>query len=244
MKKQMLLIILIVLSAVLLAACGSGNSQDEQPTQDVNLIYTQAAETSQAQQALTEAAQPQPSPTQVASPTPVILATNTPLVTLSDVTPTLPQLPTLALQPTFTPLPQGDTSGTNPWLNGRPCLRAEFLYEDPKDGAGVKPKEKVKKTWRLGNSGNCTWTTEFSLVWVGGPSLGEGAISFEEYDDVGESGIPNGSKLDVEYTFKAPDSPGNYRTYFMLRDQNGTLFGLGDKGDEVFWVDIVVKPVP
>lgn len=241
MKKQMRIISLMALGAVLLTACGSGNSQEGQPTQDVNIFYTQAAETNQAQMALTEAAKPQPSPTQVASPTSVILATNTPLVTQSDVTPALPQLPTLALQPTFTPLPQNNTSGTNPWLNGRPCLRAEFLYEEPKDGAGFKPQEKVKKLWRLGNSGNCAWTNEFSLIWVGGPQLTEeGSISFEEYN-VDEAGIPNGSKLDITITFKAPLAPGSYRSYFMLRDQNGTLFGVGDKGDEVFWVDIVVK---
>lgn len=240
MKKQMFIILLITISAVLLAACGSGNPENEPPTQDVNLIYTQAAETSQAQQALTETAKPQPSPTQVASPTTVILATNTPLVTASDVTPEPPQFPTLAIQPTITPLPN-DTSGANPWLNGRPCLRAELLNEAPKDGAKVKPEEKIKKIWRLGNSGNCAWTNEFSLVWVGGPSLAEeGSISFEEYD-VDESGIPNGSKLDITYTFTAPLSNGSYRTYFMLRDQNGYLFGIGDEGDEVFWVDFIVK---
>lgn len=241
MKKQKMIIAMVLIGTLILSACGSEpQASNEQPTQDVNQIYTQAAETAQAQQATTEAAKPSSTPTQVSSPTSAFLATNTPLV-FDQATPTFPELPTFAAPPTFTPLPDGGNAGTNPIIDGRPCLRAELVTEDVPDGTVFGPEKTFKKTWRLGNSGHCPWTNQFSIVWVDGINMAEyGSYSFEEFD-VDETGIPNGSAVYITIKMTTPVSNGRYKTSYMLRDQNGTLFGIGMAGDEVFWVEIQVK---
>lgn len=240
MKKQIMILAMVLMGALVLSACGSGTpAANEQPTQDVSQFYTQAALTFQAQQAQTEAAKPPSTPTQVPSPTSVFLATNTPLV-FDQATPTFPVLPTFEAPPTFTPLPQG-SGGTNPMIDGRPCLRAELVTEDTPDGTIFKPEKVFTKMWRLGNAGYCPWTNDFSIVWVGGPNLAEyGSYSFDEFD-VDETGIPNGSAVYITIKMTAPVSNGRYKSYYMLRDQNGKTFGIGMAGDEVFWVEIVVK---
>lgn len=241
MKKQKMIMAMALFAALVLSACGSQPPPtNEQPAQDDNLIYTQAVETAQAQQEQTEAWKPQPSPTFVPSPTSMLLATNTPLV-FDQVTPTLPQLPTIVVPPTYTPPPQGGNSGTSGWVDGRPCLRADLLNEKIHDGRIFPPEVTFKKFWRLGNSGNCTWTKEFSVVFVRGTSMGKyQSYTLEEFN-VGDEGIPNGGYIDIKIRMTTPASEGSYRGVYMLMDQDGNLFGIGMFGDEVFWVDIVVR---
>lgn len=51
---------------------------------------------------------------------------------------------------------------------------------------------------------------------------------------------PNGT-VDVSVNLKAPVSAGTYRGYFKLRASDGSTFGIGDKADVSFWVEIVVE---
>ncbi|MBN1668829.1 MAG: hypothetical protein JW862_17185, partial [Anaerolineales bacterium] len=56
--------------------------------------------------------------------------------------------------------------------------------------------------------------------------------------------VPPGETIDLSVNLIAPLTSGSYRGYWMLRSADGKLFGLGDKADKAFWVDIlVVKPV-
>ncbi len=228
---------IMVLATMLLAACGGNEpaatedpvSQEEQ----INMIYTQAAETLQAEIALTEEAQPQATNTPQPSPTSVVLPTNTPVEPLESATP----LPTLPALPTQTPVPtRPPTSG------GRPCLRAEMLFESPQDGKVMAPGESFVKYWQFSNAGDCTWTENFALVHVGGPNFTDsGTLTLDDYTDIGAEGVPNGGMLNIEISMEAPSTPGAFRSYWMLRDENGQLFGIGALGDEVMWVDILVK---
>jgi hypothetical protein len=236
-NKKTSVVLFIVLGTLLLVACnGSGDPTDESSYEDViNQAYTQAAETNQAKIALTSAAQPQPTNTMfsLSSPTPVGFITNTPLSVPTFSIPTLPPLPS----PTFT------TAGSQPgYVGGRPCLRTELLYERPKDGAKFKPGESLRKLWIFSNSGGCKWTDKFSIIFVGGTNFaGRGIFYFHEILDVPDIGYPNGAKVEIGLSMEAPAHPGHYIGYWMLRDDNGNLFGVGGLGDEVFWVDIYVR---
>lgn len=237
-NKKTSVVLFIVLGLLLLVACSGseGEATDESSYEDViNQAYTQAAETNQASMALTSAAQPQPTDTQftLSSPTPVGFITNTPLSVPTFSIPTLPPLPS----PTFT------TAGSKPgWVGGRPCLRTELLFERPKDGAKFKPGESFLKLWIFSNSGGCTWTDKFSIIFVGGTNFADGTIFyFHDIFDMPDIGFPNRAKVEMLLSMEAPALPGHYIGYWMLRDENGNLFGVGGLGDEVFWIDIYVR---
>lgn len=239
MKKTTLTILLLLtMVSLVLAACG-GNEQA--PTEDpqsqadqINAIYTQAAETLQAEIALTEAAMPEPTNTPQSSPTPQVIATNTPLAEEETPTPfpTLPALPTPTQIPTQPPA-----------VGGRPCLRAEIAFESPSDGKVMAPGESFVKQWNLSNSGSCEWTDSFKLIHVRGPNFTDNS-SFNLVDisnlEEGET-IPNGGLLEIRVSMQAPSEPGIYRSIWMLGDESGQLFGVGALGDEIFWVEISVR---
>ncbi|MBN2044676.1 MAG: hypothetical protein JW757_06635 [Anaerolineales bacterium] len=236
-KTTISILLLLIVSSMLLAACGGGAAEvTEEPVSQedqINLIYTQAAETLQAEIALTEEAKPQPTSTPLSSPTPVFIATNTPLPQEETPTP----FPTIPALPSPTPIPTKP-----PTTGGRPCLRAELLFESPPDGVVLKPGQSFVKQWNFANSGECTWTSNFGLVHVGELNFSDnGSYNLLDVSNMTEEGIPNGGKLIIQLSMQAPSTPGHYRSIWMLRDDNGQLFGLGSLGDEIFWVDIVVR---
>jgi len=224
--------------SLVLAACGGNEptpTEDPQSQADqINAIYTQAAETLQAEIALTEEAMPEPTATPQSSPTPQVIATNTPLP--EDETPTA--FPTLPSLPTPTQIPTQPAA-----VGGRPCLRAEIAFESPQDGVTKSPGESFVKQWNLSNSGSCEWTDSFKLIHVRGPNFTD-STSFNLVDvsnlEEGET-IPNGGLLEIRVSMEAPSTPGTHRSVWMLADESGLLFGLGTLGDEVFWVEIVVS---
>jgi len=229
-------VLTLIFASLFLAACGGTPTEATEPTlsqeEQINMIYTQAAETLQAEIALTEAAEPEPTATPQNTPTPVILATNTPLAQESP-TP----FPTLPALPTPTPIPTKP-----PAAGGRPCLRAELIFESPKDGYVLKPGESFLKNWNFANSGDCTWNQNYHLVHMGGPNFTDsGVIPLVDVSNMTEDGIANGSKLEITVSMQAPDAPGRYKSIWMLRDDNGQVFGVGTLGDEIFWLEIVVR---
>lgn len=228
--------LILIFASLFLAACGGNTPEATEPAvsqeDQINMIYTQAAETLQAEIALTEAAQPEPTATTQSTPTPVILATNTPIP--QEATTPFPTLPAL---PSPTPVPTKPAT-----TGGRPCLRAELLFESPKDGEVYKPEASFVKNWNFANSGDCTWTENFFLVHVGGPNFTDsGLIALTDISNMTEDGIENGDKLEISVSMQAPAEPGRYKSIWMLRDDNGKPFGVGTLGDEIFWVEIVVR---
>jgi hypothetical protein len=237
-KKTIIsLLLLMTISSLLLAACGGSEPEaTEEPISQedqINLIYTQAAETLQAEIALTEAAKPQPTSTTLSSPTPVFIATNTPPAPVDTATPF----------PTLPPLPTPTTAPTKPaTVGGRPCLRAEMLFESVVDGTVMAPGQSFVKQWNFSNSGDCTWTSNFGLVHMGEYNFSDlGSYNLIDVSNMDENGIANGGKLVIKLSMQAPSTPGRYRSIWMLRDDSGNVFGMGNLGDEIFWVDIIVR---
>jgi hypothetical protein len=235
-KYTLTLFLTVIFASLFLAACGGAAPESTEPTlsqeDQINQIYTQAAETLQAEIALTEAAQPEATSTPQNTPTPVILATNTPLA-LESPTP----FPTLPALPSPTPIPTKP-----PTTGGRPCLRAELIFESPKDGVVLTPGQSFIKYWNFANSGDCTWTENFHLVHMGGPNFTDsGSIALPDISNITEDGIPNGGKLEIAVSMQAPDAPGRYKSIWLLQYENGQAFGVGALGDEIFWLEIVVR---
>ncbi len=237
-KKQILLISLLVLTTLVLTACGGTNTDPAEGNQlsqeeQINQVYTQAAETLAAEQALTEVAQPTNTETPIPSPTSLILPTNTQLPTVESAT----QLPTLPSLPTPTQIPTKPAT-----TGGRPALRAQLIFEAPKDGHKYSPGESFLKRWNFANSGSTTWNENYTLIHVDGPNFADyESYNLVDVSNMTEEGITNGNKLEITLSMQAPETNGTYRSVWMLRSDNNEWFGIGDLGDEVFWVEIVVR---
>ncbi len=181
---------------------------------------TRTAQASEATQP--EETAPPPTSTPEQSETPVPTPTE---VTSTESTPTpLPLTPT----PENTPTPSGCT------------LAAQFLEDvTVPDGTVFKPGETFTKTWRLLNSGTCTWTTAYVAFFFSGDPLGAPNQVHLPY------AVPPGRYVDISVPMKAPDNPGEYQGFWKLRSDTGEVFGIGPDANGAFWVQIkVALPTP
>lgn len=184
------------------------------PTSSGNVIFTAAARTVEAE--LTQVAvnsKPSPSPVN-------LLPGET---TLPLISPTAPPNQT-------TPVSESDT----------PCNRGKFVKDiSVPDGTRFESGEVFVKTWLLENTGSCTWTSSYSVVFDSSDSMG-GPASFS----LTESSVPPGEEVEVSVSLTAPTENGTYRGNWKLRDPSGKIFGLGSKGNAPFWVEITVGEPP
>jgi len=167
------------------------------------LASTAAAETVSAQLTLVSAA------------TPTVPATNTPVPPPATNTPTPP--PTVP--------PATATSG---------CTDSSQFVSDVTipDNTGMTPGQNFTKTWRLRNSGSCSWSTAYDAVFVDGNAMGGQAA-------VPMAGVvPPNSTVDISVSFSAPSSNGTFRATYRMRNDADVLFGT------IFYVQIVVGPTP
>jgi hypothetical protein len=111
------------------------------------------------------------------------------------------------------------------------CNQAQYIADvTVPDNSYVQPGTAFTKTWRIQNVGTCTWTTSYSLVFVSGSAMTDViTVPLTETVEPGES-------VDLSARMVAPVSGGIYRGNWMLRSDNGVLFGIGPRADGAFWV--------
>lgn len=102
------------------------------------------------------------------------------------------------------------------------------------DGSIFEPGESFTKTWRLRNSGTCTWTEDYALVHSAGYSLLAPDVT------VLNSVVEPGELIDISVNMKAPSNEGSYEGYWKLRNDSGKFFGIGEDADLAIWVSIEV----
>lgn len=200
MSKITRIVTFTILVGLVLSACNLPSNTSE--TESANAVLTAAAQTVEA--SLTQAAVANP-PTQAVLPT----STTAPLATS-----------TLAV-PTNTLLPQATATSD--------CDKAEFVTDvTVPDGTVFSPNEAFTKTWRLKNSGTCSWTPSYAVVFNSGDAMGGPA------SQALTSNVNPGETLDLSVSLKAPATAGDYRGYWKLRNAAGVLFS-------TFYVDIKVS---
>jgi len=156
------------------------------------------------------------------------------ILTQSAVAPTFPPLASATPFPSNTPQPPTLT----PSLTPVPCNQAEFVSDvNYPDKSSVPAGNSFTKTWRLQNTGSCTWTSGYSVVFVQGDRLGA-----PDSVQVTSGTVPSGAQVDVSVPLVAPSAPGTYRGDYMLLASDGSRFGIGPAANGVFWVEIVVPP--
>jgi hypothetical protein len=99
------------------------------------------------------------------------------------------------------------------------CNSSKFAYETIPDNTSFKPGEKFTKTWTVRNTGNCTWTTDYTFRFMQGAQMG-GPKSVALTKDV---------KTGETYTFKldltAPNAPGTSTGRWEIFDEQENSFG-------------------
>jgi hypothetical protein len=145
------------------------------------------------------------------------------------------------ITPTVTGTPPTPTA-TNTPNPGTSVCRATFIADvNVPDGTAFGPNTAFTKTWRIKNTGTCTWTTSYSLTFVSGEKMGGADVPLK-------STVGPNTSFDISVNLTSPAANGTYRGYWQLKDDKGKVFGLGANGDKPWWVEIAVKdgvtPVP
>ncbi len=135
--------------------------------------------------------------------------------------------------PTVTPTnTQGSTTAT---VAPSACDKAQFISDvTVPDGTVMSPGQTFTKTWRLKNIGTCAWSTSYQLVFSSGEPMGAAASAAFLKD------VPVGQTVDISINMTAPSAAGSYRGYWMFKNANGALFGIGAQANKPWWVDIKV----
>jgi hypothetical protein len=145
------------------------------------------------------------------------LPTNTPVPTS---TPTLAPTPTATATaiaiPTVTPAPV--YISPTPAL-GTVCYNSAYVADVTiPDNTQVAPGKTFRKTWLLENTGTCTWHQNFKMGFVGGSDL------TAKPRKLGQTVKP-GEETYLTVVFTAPDTAGQYISYWRLSTEQGALFG-------------------
>ena len=179
----------------LLYACGP--TAPVAPTIDVNAIHTAAAETVIAEFTQTARAVP---PTSAATATEAV--TDTPVATVE---------PTETAVPTNNPFESTPTQIT--------CDDAIWVADvTVPDGTQMTPGQDFVKTWKIRNTGSCTWGTGYSAIFAYGEKMSGVAEPMTR-------AVAPSEEVEISVRFKAPDKTGEYSTYWRMANASGVPFG-------------------
>jgi len=132
-----------------------------------------------------------------------VMDSTLPAGALPSDTPVVPTVPAL-------PAPS-DTPGVA-------CDKATFVSETIPDGSDFAPSSAFTKTWRVRNTGTCTWNTSYAIVFDHGDALSApAAVAFPGV-------VAPGQEVDLSINMVAPAAPGSYESFWKFRNASGVIF--------------------
>ncbi len=145
MKVRKPLLTFLTLIPLVLASCNLPSQATPTPTQGAELVLTAAAQTVEANLTLAAILNP----------------------------PTVPVIPTSTLgPPTVTLAVSFPTSAAPAATATQDCDKADFVSDiTVPDGTVFNPNDSFTKTWRLKNSGTCSWTPSYAVVFSNGDAM-------------------------------------------------------------------------
>lgn len=205
------LIIPLAALALILACNGPFAAATPQPAATLNALYTSAAQTLESMS--TQGAYYTFTPSAATPTLSILLPTSTSTSYALGTYTSVPPLPP-------PPVPRCDAA----------AFISDVTYPD---GSIVPPGSPFTKIWRVQNTGTCTWTTSYALVFVGGDRL----------DSPSAVAIPGtvypGQTVDLAVNLDSPNKSGSYIGYWKLRNAAGALYGVGS-GDASLYADVRV----
>jgi hypothetical protein len=203
----------MILLPFMLAACKK--SLKASPTSSSlspDAVNTAAAQTAEARRSQAGSLTPTSSPLPTFDTTSIAITqaaatlqaqiTPSPVVTAS----VMPSTPLAT--PTLTPaLPVGQDNSV-------------FTFKETiPDGSDFAPGAKFTKSWQFMNTGQTTWTTAYSLVFVSGEQMGGPASIPLKIE------VQAGRVVDISVDLTAPEKTGSYKGNWRLRNAAGQVFG-------------------
>ena len=189
--------VLVIAGIFILFISFSGGSKDT--TSEVDVVYTNAALTLEAQVQTLQAGMLSATPT-LGSPTPTF--TPSPSPTLS--------LQTLAVLPTSTVAVGGGATG---------CDNSVYISDVTiPDGTTVTPGQAFTKTWKVSNTGTCAWTAAYQVIFLYGDGMGGKATAIGKAVNPGES-------ADISVALTAPATAGSITGTWRLSNATSQPFG-------------------
>jgi hypothetical protein len=139
---------------------------------------------------------------------------------------------------TITPISTEAPTNT-PLVSPTPlCNLAQFITDVTiPDGTVMTPGQNFNKKWRFRNIGTCAWNG-YSLVFDSGdPMSGPASKPIPA--------VNPGQEVDLDVDLKAPNTPGNYRSYWRIVTNANVLVPVanGYQG-RAFFADIKVQAPP
>jgi hypothetical protein len=196
----------------------SAEDQIAEITALVETVYAELTQTAKAIELLaTKTFTPTPEPTFTETPLP----TSTPTVVIPSDTP--------AVSPTETP--------TETPSSDLPCLRANLETKSIPDGKVIFIERFFTQTFRIKNTGSCTWNSAFELRFAGGDLMNASASI-----SITSNTVPTWSYATVDVLMKAPLEPGTYKGFWSIKSNDGQIFGVQPNNGS-FWTEVkVINP--
>ena len=88
------------------------------------------------------------------------------------------------------------------------------------------------QTFRIKNTGSCTWNHNFELRFAGGDLMNASASI-----SITNSTVPTWGYATVDVLMKAPAKPGTYIGYWKIKSDDGQIFGV-QPNNSSFWTEI------
>lgn len=107
------------------------------------------------------------------------------------------------------------------------------------DNTQFAPTTGFNKTWRLKNTGTCTWENSYQIVHAGGHLLGAVSSVFSLNQTVAP-----GQTADITISMVSPSTTGVFQSDWKLQNSKGQIFGLGQNGSPFYVKIIVTNPTP
>lgn len=151
----------------------------------------------------------------------------TPIPTPTPETPTATPAPS---QPTATPAPPPPCIDGMAWVS-------DLTFDDNNmtNPPVVPPGQSFTKSWRVRNTGTCTWNSGYSLVFdhgnVPAAQMGGQPVAVQ-------GTVAPGQTYDFSVNLTAPTTPGVYQGFWQMRNPQSVAFG------ETIWVGIRVPAPP
>lgn len=190
--------LLVIAGIVTLIISFSSSKNDTKD--DVNAVYTNAAETVAAQQLTLQAASPS--------------------ATLELFTPTATMTVPPAATPTlFVQSPVATNTSSSGVSGAVGCYNSAYVSDVTfPDNTAVTAGQTFTKKWKLQNNGTCPWTATFKAAFVSGNAMGGVPAPLGISVDPGNS-------ADISVDMTAPSTSGNATGYWILVNDNGQKFG-------------------
>jgi hypothetical protein len=185
-------ILTTMLSLLLLSACSGDVTSISSADEVLSVINTEVAWTSMVLQS------------QAVTDQPVVTATFTPLPIHTATL--IASLPTA-------------TASSSSLAYSAGCDNSVYISDVTiPDGTVFEPGATFTKTWGIQNTGTCTWSSSYSIVFSNGENMSGEATS------IGQSVAP-GSTAEISVELIAPEADGTYTGYWILENGSATAFG-------------------